>query len=178
MNRDALADLVLAEAARYRAVREVPVGSNRGVEIDYWVGEAGLDPRAGAAWCACYVGQVGRQALGRAWPCPRTASVHDPARHWTSLVAWAEDRGVLVSGPARGDLFALWNDGLGRFAHVGFVQAVVASAPGRPPMLKTIEGNSNPGGGREGYGVFELARTPGPRTRYIRWVDAVGDNPF
>ena len=100
MNAARSIDAVLAEAKRFAGVTEQPAGSNRGVEVDYFVREAGLDPKGAYPWCACFVGQIGRQALGVAWPCPRTASV-------AALAAWAKTAGagVLVEEPARGDLF-------------------------------------------------------------------------
>lgn len=156
-------DAVLAEARRYLTVREEPRGSNRGVEIDYFVHEAGLDPKGGFPWCAAFVGQIGRQALGHRWPCPRTASV-------MALVQWAKpfaDR--WLTSPEVGDLFVIWNAALdgGRFAHVGFVVSATADD------FATVEGNSNPGGGREGYGVFSLTRKRLSTTRFIRWAAAL-----
>jgi len=163
MNRDQLIQLVLAEAHRYRGVTEHPRGSNRGVEVDYWIRECGLDPTQGLPWCAAFVGQVGRQALGAAWPCPRTASV-------VALTLWAQAQaGVWQPTPAVGDLFVLWEAGLSpaRYGHTGFVTGLEG------PHITTIEGNTNGGGGREGYGAFERTRTPGPSDRFIRWAAAV-----
>lgn len=160
--------LVLYEARRYMGVTERPPGTNRGVEVDYWVKECGLDPALGLAWCAAFVGQVGRQALGASWPCPRTASV-------MALVAWAERRttaGVWQTNPVVGDLFVLWEPGLQppRYGHVGFVERFEL---GPPVVLHTVEGNTNAGGSREGYGVFARARSLLPSTRFIRWSIAV-----
>jgi hypothetical protein len=158
--------VVLAEATRFAGVTEQPPGSNRGVEVDYFVREAGLDPKGAYPWCAGFVGQIGRQALGAAWPCPRTASV-------AALAAWAKTNagaGVLVDHPARGDLFVLWFQSLNRFAHVGFVTAVTAGG------FTTLEGNAAPPNAtstREGFGVFERTRSVGPAMRFIRWVSVV-----
>jgi len=162
-------DAVLAEAKRFAGVTEQPAGSNRGVEVDYFVREAGLDPKNGYPWCACFVGQIGRQALGVAWPCPRSASV-------AALAAWAKTNaaaGVLVDQPARGDLFLLWFQSLNRFAHVGFVTAVTAGG------FTTLEGNAAPpnaASSREGFGVFQRTRNVGPGTRFIRWVKAMRED--
>jgi hypothetical protein len=88
-----------------------------------------------------------------------------------AVVEWAKKDAAkrLLSSPAVGDLFLIWNakvDG-GRFAHIGFVTAVTAEG------FATIEGNSNDSGGREGYGVFELARKLLPATRFVRWTAAL-----
>lgn len=154
---------VLAEAKRYLGVVETPKGSNRGTEIDYWVRESGLEPKGAYAWCACYVGQMGRQAIGALWPCPRTAGV-------MVLVAWAKASSARwIQTPVAGDLFVIWNAKLdgGRYAHVGFVTAV------RDDAFDSIEGNTNPGGGREGWGVFARTRPRDATTRFVRWTAAL-----
>lgn len=164
MNPDAAAKALILEADRYLGVTESPPGSNRGTAVDYWVQEAGLDPAGGYPWCAAFVGQVGRQALGRAWPCPRTASV-------AALVRWAEGlHEVLTTAPAVGDLFALWEPALTppRFGHTGIVTAVLSGG-----RFQTVEGNTNPDGSREGYGVFVRRRSAATTNRYIRWVRAL-----
>lgn len=160
-----LIQLTLAEAKRYVGVQEHPRGSNRGVEIDYFIREAGLDPTGGYPWCAAFVGQVGRQALGAAWPCPRTAGV-------VALTLWAQSRtGIWQPAPAVGDLFALWESNLTppRYGHTGFVTGVDAAGG-----YETIEGNTSPAGGREGFGVFRKTRLIGLHDAFIRWPAAVG----
>ncbi len=150
-------DALIAEARRYLGVQEKPKLSNRGTQIDYWIAECGLDPAGAYPWCAAFVGQVGRQALGHAWPLPRTASC-------ASLASWATN-GRLVETPQVGDLFLLWESGLtpARYGHVGIVTEVGARDFG------TIEGNTNPGGSRDGFGVFARRRPFGGRTTFVRW---------
>lgn len=156
-----LSNAIIAEAKRYLGVVEEPKNSNRGLCIDYWVREAGLDPTGGYPWCAAFVGQVGRQVLGYRWPAPRTAGV-------MTLVAWAATKpNVLVTQPSEGDLFVLWNESLNRFAHVGIVTKVM------PHGYDTIEGNTNDGGSRDGFGCFARYRALHPRDRFIRWEAAV-----
>lgn len=156
-----LSNAIIAEAKRYVGVVEQPKNSNRGPHIDYWVRETGLDPAGGHPWCAAYVHQVGRQALGYRWPCPRTASV-------MTLVAWAAAKpGVLVQTPSVGDLFVLWNEKLNRFAHVGIVTGLSTDG------YDTIEGNTNDGGSRDGFGCFARRRALHPRDRFIHWEAAV-----
>lgn len=154
-------EALLAEARRYLGVQEHPPGSNRGLEIDYWIRETGLDPQQGLPWCAAYVHQVGRQAIGAAWPVPRTASVN-------AIANWALGQSVIRDTPAVGDLFLLWHQSLDRFAHVGFVETI-------PDVRRfgTLEGNTNPGGSRDGYGVFRRERETGGRTRFVRWTQGV-----
>lgn len=154
-------DVLIAEAKRYLGVVESPKLSNRGTCVDYWIRECGLDPKGSYPWCAAFVGQVGRQALGHAWPLPRTASC-------AVLASWAEKAGKLVTVPQPGDLFLLWEAQLtpARYGHVGFVVDVAARDFG------TIEGNTNPGGSRDGFGVFARRRPLGGTTHFVRWEAA------
>jgi len=153
-------DALIAEAKRYLGVQEKPKNSNRGTQIDYWIAECGLDPVGAHPWCAAFVGQVGRQAVGRAWPVPRTASV-------AAIAAWAATSKWLTTVPQRGDLFLLWSPELKRFAHVGIVTAFNGTG------YDTIEGNTNPGGGRDGFGVFARYRTRHSADRFVRWEEAL-----
>lgn len=157
---DAAAAALIAEAERYLKVREAPPGSNRGVEVDYWIKECGLDPAGKFAWCAAFVGAVGRQALGHLWPCPRTASV-------AVLAKWAAEGNYIELSAGLGDLFVVWHPELKRFAHVGIVTAVNAGT------MSTIEGNTSGGGSREGWGVFARQRTLKAEDRCIRWIRAL-----
>jgi len=103
---------------------------------------------------------MGRQAEGHAWPCPRTASV-------VVLAAWAATKpAVLQETPAVGDLFILRSEELKRFAHVGIVTKVNGDS------FETIEGNTNGGGSREGFGVFARVRRVTGAIRFIRWEAA------
>lgn len=155
-------DAVIAEAKRYLGVVEEPKNSNRGLCIDYWIRECGLDPKEGLPWCAAYVGQIGRQAIGASWPVPRTASV-------AAIAAWAATKpGVLQTTPRAGDLFILWNEKLKRFAHVGIVIEYNAAND----TYRTVEGNTNGGGSRDGFGVFARARVVVSKDRFVRWEAA------
>lgn len=155
------AEALIAEARRYLGVVEVPRLSNRGTQIDYWIAECGLDPKQGYPWCAAYVGQMGRQALGASWPVPRTASC-------AAIASWAEKAGKLVATPQPGDLFLIWEADLkpARYGHVGIVVDVGVRDFG------TVEGNTNPGGSRDGLGVFARRRPLGGATRFVRWEAA------
>lgn len=163
MDTVGMVDAVLGEALRYLKVREQPTGSNRGVEIDYWMRECGLDPKLGLPWCAAFVSQVGRQALGALWPIPRTASVR-------SLAAWGAARPAVLHQnlPERGDIFLLWSRELNRFAHTGLVVATALSG-----RSETIEGNTNVDGSRDGYGVFARSRTWSASDRFLSWKAVV-----
>jgi len=156
---------VLTEAARWLGHQEVPRGSNRSWAIDYWLREVRVD--VGLAWCAAWAWNVGRQALGAAWPVPHAALVQ-------SVFDWAQQRALVHELPRFGDLFVLFfPDPLNRYAHIGFVDAPDAGGSG----FTTLEGNVDPGGGREGYCVSRRTRQTGPRIRFIRWVEALVPHP-
>lgn len=156
---------VLNEAGRYERIREEPPGSNRGVSIDAWLREC----RVGLAlpWCMAWAWNVGRQALGHAWPVPRTALVQD-------LYEWAQPRGLVQTTAKPGDLLVLYYPTLRRYAHVAIVTGLTEAG------ATTIEGNtsdtSQPAT-REGWGVFRRVRPLSDRMRFIRWSDALEPVP-
>lgn len=147
---------VLAAARALLGVREIPRGSNRGPAIEAMLRLTGLGP--GEPWCAAYVAWVGQAALSEAWPLPLTASCE-------RLHRAAEGRGWLTERPEAGDVFLLWFPRLGRFAHTGFVELLA-----RDGGTQTIEGNTNGGGSRDGWGCFARARRFGAQDRFIRWA--------
>jgi hypothetical protein len=68
--------------------------------------------------------------------------------------------------PAAGAVFLIWRPEYRHFGHTGFIVEKVAG------VWTTIEGNTNPQGGREGYGVFKRTRTFAPQDRFIHWLNA------
>ena len=146
----------LKEALKYLGEKESPHLSNRSTRIDYWLLETGVG--LGLPWCAAYVTGVGRQALGHAWPVPFSASVQ-------ILVDWAKKKECFYDAPVKGDLFVIYFPNLSRYGHIGIVTEVIDGA------IKTIEGNTNPGGSRDGWGVFERTRKLSDGIKYIRWMD-------
>lgn len=160
-----VAKLVLQEAHHYLGVQETPRSSNRGVEIDYWLTQTFTTvpkaQRLGAPWCQAWAWCMGQQALGYRWPVPRTASVQ-------AVYQWAETARCLAEQPREGDLFLLWHAGLNRYAHIGFVTQVLPTG-----AFKSLEGNTNPGGSRDGWGVYERERGPGGKMAFVRWTNAL-----
>ena len=66
--------------------------------------------------------------------------------------------------PQPGDVFLLYYPALKRYAHTGFVLEVRDNG-----ACVTIEGNTNDGGSRDGWGVFTRTRRFGIDDRFIRW---------
>ena len=85
-----------------------------------------------------------------------------------SYYDWAAAEGKIVTAGAAvpGDL-ALFNFRGERFDHIG----IVLAPPDESGVFRTIEGNTNEAGSREGDGVFEKSRTT---ARYpvvfVRWA--------
>lgn len=130
-------------------VREEPKGSNRGPWVDIYLRAAGVDP--GNPWCAAFVTYL-LQRVGQEQFPKHPAAVIEWSR-------WAEKSGHLVTEPKRGDLFFLLNsNGTG---HIGIV------LENKGTRIRTIEGNSNDDGSREGYAVVRHER-PIRGLRFIR----------
>lgn len=137
-----LRQAVLTVARGQLGVREHG-GRNRGPEVEAFQAAAGARP--GDAWCASFVVWTFEQAaikLGIKSPVPRTPGVR---KLWDRSKPYQR-----LSDPRPGDVFVSFHDhGLG---HCGIVEAVSGDD------LKTIEGNTNPGGSREGDGVYQRVR--------------------
>lgn len=130
-------------------------GANRGPRVEEYL--SAVHGVAGMPWCAAFVGWIGIHS-GVAWPLALVPGC-------MSLYADARGKGLVRDGPETGAVFLLWFPKLQRYAHTGFLER-----PGvTPGTWETLEGNTNPGGGREGYGVFRRTRTFGPRDVFLHW---------
>jgi cell wall-associated NlpC family hydrolase len=150
-----LLDAVIAKASSQVGVREKPLGSNRGPEVDEYIEAAGLNPAQGSfAWCAAFLCWCYREAsndLGVANPMPRTAGVLDLWNKSGQKGLFRVSHALAVQKPelVKPGMFFFLSTG-GGTGHVGLVKAV------QGVQLTTIEGNTtNVSGSREGIGVFE-----------------------
>lgn len=154
----------IAAAKKDIGTVESPKGSNRGVRVEQMLRNTGIG--GGNPWCAAAVATWGKEtakAGGWSWPVPLSASCD-------VILFWARKNGYLHTTPKAGDIFLVMaheNDA----THTGIVTAVENG------LIRTIEGNSNSGGSREGYAVVLRSRSLSSKLRYIRWVDAVDDAP-
>lgn len=159
--------MVLDHAKKDEGVRESPPRSNRGKRVEEMLAVTGLD--GGFPWCAAAVACWGSEALGNAWPVPRTADCD-------VLLAWGKSKRVEHLTPEPGDIFLRLSGTDSRDAqHTGFVAALNADG-----SWESIEGNTNPDGGAEGDGVYQ--RTRGTRSdhcryRFMRWADLLESPP-
>ena len=163
--------LVIDIAASQIGVVEKPHGSNRGPEVDVYISTTGLDPSAGDfPWCVCFLYWVFDQAAkikGKENPLPKTAgviSLWNLGRHTEAQVVRKSEASAQTVMP--GMTFHL-NLGGGK-GHAGLVIEV------KGDHIVTIEGNTNPGGSSDGFGVFRRdarAITTGVLLGYLDFCD-------
>jgi hypothetical protein len=158
MTKDEAISKLFAQCREDAGVVEVPLGSNRGPRVNQMLAYTGLG--GGYFWCAAAVTAWGVEALGKLWPVPRSADCD-------TILGWARNEGVLhKSNPQPGDLFLCMRGSYDAF-HIGVVTQVIDE-----DTIRAWEGNTNPGGSRNGYGVF-LRRRSRHNLWYVRWVDAL-----
>lgn len=150
----------LAIAQSQLGVKESPLGSNRGPEIDMYIRAAGLDPTKGSyAWCASFVVWCFQQAALQnnvKSPCPRTAGV-------LNMLNLSKSQGAKIYTPQDiklhpltlaipGDIFIMkFTPSTG---HTGFIESYNPTTH----EITTIEGNTNLAGSREGIAVMRRTR--------------------
>lgn len=152
---------ILDVARSQVGVREQPLGSNRGPEVNAYLRAVKLGP--GASWCAAFVHWCADKALdGLGMDNPLIVTGYCPF-----LESWAKERGLLTDTPQAGVIFLHYGspEGYRRACHTGWVTGVNGSA------FTTVEGNSNATGARQGDGVYALTRQNGPDYRFIRVED-------
>lgn len=161
-------DLLIDIAASQIGVVEQPVGSNRGPEVDQYIRRVGLDPAADAyPWCVAFLYWVFDEAArlrSVANPLPKTAGVISLWR-----LSGKSDATVVRSADVSASLIKpgmifLYDLGGGK-GHAGLIIGVNATT------VTTIEGNTNNGGSREGYGVFRRSSRPLSTSVLLGYVD-------
>lgn len=162
-----LAERTLHVARSQVGVKEVPSGSNWGPMVKIFLAFAGW--KSPQPWCAAFIGYCIVQAGGK------------KSRLWKGLAStwglydWAVKEKRISEVPKRGDLF-VWSTSKG--GHTGIVAEVVQKrSAGRSVLyVRTIEGNTNDGGSREGNAVLERLRSVASLLAYPRagFVDLGG----
>ena len=163
-----LATAALGMAVTQLGVLEVPLGSNRGPQVNQYLASVGLN--GGFYWCMAFVFWCFREAAaqaGQANAFPRTASCIEA---WNRVKAASPNRVITraaaLANPTLvkpGHVFIL--DHGGGAGHTGFVR----QSFGGP--LRTVEGNTNPTGSSNGLGVFELNRRKIPDQTLKGFID-------
>lgn len=110
--------------------------------------------KRGDPWCASWVTFVLDIAYKGKNPLRRTASCD-------LLLADAKRKGWLVTDPEPGDVFLVMRTAEDA-VHTGFVTTAAVDQ-----QVGTVEGNTNAGGSRDGWGVFARTR-PVKALKFIR----------
>ncbi|MDB5246708.1 MAG: peptidoglycan-binding protein [Segetibacter sp.] len=132
-------------------VMEKPAGSNSGPEVNEFLSSVNCPP--GSFWCASFTYWCFKKAsekLGVPNPACKTAGC---LFHWKNTSGTKIPTAEAINNPSLikpGNIFIM-DHGKG-MGHTGLVEKVEGG------IIHTIEGNSNPGGSRNGIGVFELRR--------------------
>lgn len=151
-----LATLISPLAEREVGVAEHPRGSNRGPRVDDYQRATWLKPKDWGPWCASFVCFVVHEAMKEGqergakytFKRPLTARAFDLARWSRQQDASTQTKSDPGRDIARGDI-VIFN-----FSHTGFA----LGPPDKSGHVLCIEGNTNPEGGREGWGVFQRRR--------------------
>lgn len=141
-------------------------GPNDSPAIREYLAAAGIHNPA--PWCAALVQWAAdRAAMLKAIDNPLREVKHEA--YVPSYVHWAQTRGKVVkaSDVGLGDIFCLWHAGKQRYAHMGLVRA----PPFETDSYRSIEGNSNADGSREGTRIVSKTRDVTDGTLFIRWSE-------
>jgi hypothetical protein len=143
-------ELIISIARSQLGIREA-TGKNDGVAVESYLAYTGN--KKGEAWCASFVSWVyGKAGLGQ----PRSA--------WSpALFPLAKQTKI----PLPADVFGIYFTSLKRVAHCGLVEVT------RGNWVRTIEGNTNADGAREGDGVYRKLRHRRTITVYANWLNSV-----
>ena len=146
-----LLNKVLSFAKSQINVRETPGKQNQGKEVNEYLASVGLPP--GNAWCMAFVYWCFKNAsekLERKNPAVKTGGC---LFHWNSTNAKKILKNEAINNPSKikpGQVFIMdFGGGLG---HTGLVEKINGG------IISTIEGNTDPAGSRNGYGVFRRER--------------------
>jgi hypothetical protein len=149
--------LRIAAGEEAKAVREKPLNSNRGPQVNNYLARIGLDP--GYAWCCAFVYwcfDEAALAVRRNNPMLRTGGC---LRHWNGAPGVGARRieaRAAIADPAllKPGMVFVMDHGRG-LGHTGFVERIEGG------LMTTIEGNTDASMTREGGGVYRLRRKVG-----------------
>lgn len=171
-------EAIVSEARKLVGIREDPPKSNHGPVIDALLRDVGLDPERGSyPWCAATAYGVykrGAESLKIRNPLPRRAVA-------MKMLCDLEESGLFVvnyPGGYNADLvppggvFFLDHEGPSsgkpRWARKGHCGIVIGRGA-EDGTIVTVEGNTDPSGGRDGDGCYERTRRLDEINAAIAW---------
>lgn len=159
---------VLEAALEYVGVREA-TGRNDGHEVEHF--QRMTSTKRGDAWCGSFVFTAFVEGGVLKGPGGGRAFAWSPTWHPAERQVWHKARGINSrfqgkgrKQPMPGDVFGLHYAHLGRYGHVG----LLVSDEGK--HWKTVEGNTNGAGSREGDGVYLKRRLKNQIDVISRWA--------
>jgi len=146
-----IADRLIKIAVGEIGVEEVG-NTNCGQRVNIYKAATNLDPSESWPWCAAFVCWCVREAMKKGGPYtfkrPVTASAFN-FENWSL----AQDESTNTKSPTRGDIEA--GDIVSfKFSHIGIAEQDIRS----DLTIRTIEGNTDAAGSREGGGVWRKVR--------------------
>lgn len=160
-----LTECLINQSLLYLGTVEKPKGSNWGEDVKNMLNSVGIN--FPAPWCAAFVGIVCR---GSCISYPPSGFVPNWTRDiWKAKVIFdkaKKGRSILQTELRRGDIATIYFPNLRRDAHIFIVLGVTEKG-----NIITIEGNTNPGGSRDGYGVFVRVRELWQVSKVIRLIN-------
>ena len=142
-------------------VREL-TGHNDGIMVETYLSSVGLEK--GYPWCAAFVKWCYLKAGVK-------TEINGMASSVNSSERWVYHKGKFISEPLPGDAFTLYFNSLGRIGHTGFYDGRQNAS-----IYKTVEGNTNSAGSREGDGVYRKYRSFKATYSINRWVSSASIN--
>jgi hypothetical protein len=137
-------------------IREHPLGSNRGPDVDRF--NRAAKTALGSPWCAS-IAHYGYELVGL-----RGRGAYSPS--W-----FAKSRVIARESVAAGDMALVYFPAKGRYAHtIACIESVRRNPAGRVTEVVTLEGNTNAQGSREGDQFARRIRLADTLT-FVRWRD-------
>jgi len=137
-------------------VREA-TGRNDGKQVELYLKSVGLGK--GYAWCAAFV----------KWTfdhCGIKTSINAMALSADRPGYYVYFKGIRIKEPMPGDVFTLYYPKLKRIGHTGFFDKQINSK-----IYRSVEGNTNAAGSREGDGVYIKYRSYNSTYSINRWSE-------
>lgn len=166
MNTPKLPQALIQVAIAEVGVEEVN-GTNCGPRVDQYKASTWLNPKVGWPWCAAFVCWCIREALTitgiketKTFKRPRTAGAWD-FENWSR----EQDNSTHTRKPHRNDIQA-GDIVIFKFSHIG----IALSAPDAKGNVKTVEGNTDGAGSREGGAVLRKTRNVSQIRSRIRFT--------